>query len=510
MAMNLLALTVFVCAIMVIMIAVYTWQLRTTNGSRVFSILMLSMSIYILAYSFELSSLDLPMMLFWNKVEYLGVLTFPTLYLIFTSRFTRNDAWINKKNLIIIFILPLAFMIIKVFDDSLRWIYSSVEIEETGFIALLYFKKGPLYYLVVAYNLVMVTLSTFLILLKRRNSSPLYIKQTNIILAVSFVLYFFYLVYISGYSLIPELKSLDLNPFAYTLWGGAISYAIFRYKLFDLVPIARETLIETLADGVLVLDDQFRIVDANPRSQAIFGWDSIPMGETITQLKLKTINPSLLKSLEGNNVIEITHEKNGITSEFEVGVSILRNNQQEKVGYLLVLHDITRRKKIEKELSELSLIDELTGLTNRRGFLVLSDQLINFCLRIKKNAVLFFIDMDGLKQINDNLGHAAGDQALMDTSQVLKNSFRSSDIIARIGGDEFTVLAIETADNSTDNILARLDSQRSEFLKKEKREYPLSFSVGTALFQWESPQSIQYLLEQSDQAMYEIKAAKNK
>jgi diguanylate cyclase (GGDEF)-like protein/PAS domain S-box-containing protein len=510
MAMNLLALTVFICAIMVIMIAVYTWQFRATNGSRVFSIFMFSMSLYILAYSFELSSLDLPLMLFCNKVEYIGILTFPTLAMIFTSRFTGNDAWINKKNLILIFLAPTIFMIVKVFDDSLHLIYRSVAINRDGIIPLLSFEKGPLYYLVSALSALMVTISILMIINKRRNSSLLYIRQSNIILVASFIMFFFFLVYISGFSLIPEMKSLDLNPFAYTLWGIAISYAIFRYKLFNLVPIARETLIETMADGVLVLDDQLRVVDANPKAQSIFAWQKIPIGDAVHQLNLNSINPSVLNSLEGNYVTEMQHTKNGVVSIFEVGISILWNNQHEKVGYLLVLHDITRRKKIEKELSELSLIDALTGLTNRRGFMVLSDQLVNFCSRIRKNAVLFFIDMDGLKQINDNLGHATGDQALIDMGLVLKNSFRSSDIIARIGGDEFTVLAIETADNSTENMLARLDSQRKEFLEKQKRDYSLRFSVGTALSHWENPQSIQYLLDQSDQAMYEIKAAKKK
>jgi hypothetical protein len=172
MAMNLLALTVFICAIMVIMIAVYTWQFRATNGSRVFSIFMFSMSLYILAYSFELSSLDLSLMLFWNKVEYIGILTFPTLAMIFTSRFTGNDAWINKKNLILIFLAPTIFMIVKVFDDSLHLIYRSVAINRDGIIPLLSFEKGPLYYLVSALSALMVTISILMIIKKTKFITP--------------------------------------------------------------------------------------------------------------------------------------------------------------------------------------------------------------------------------------------------------------------------------------------------------------------------------------------------
>ena len=508
MTMNLLALLVFIFAIMVILIAVYTWQLRPTNGSRFFSAVMFSMSVYVLAYSFELSSHELPLMLFWNKIEYIGIVSFPTLYLLFTSSFTTNDAWMTKKNLVLLFLLPAVFLIIKFFDNSLHLIYSTAKIEETTLIPLLHFEKGPLYYVVVAYNLTMVTLSTFLLVRKRRHASLLYIKQTNIILAVSYILYLFFLIYLSDFSLIPELKSLDLNPFTYTLWGLAISYAIFRYKLFDLVPIARETLIETLVDGVIVLDDQYRIVDVNPKTHSIFEWKDSPIGESVSKLNLQKIDISMFESLEDNHCFDSQVEKNGKKTEFEVDVSILRDNHQNKIGYLLVMHDITERKVIEKELKELSLNDELTGLSNRRGFFILSEQLFNFCIRIKKNAVLFFIDMDGLKRINDTLGHAAGDQALIDMGKVLKRSFRSSDIIARIGGDEFTILAIETTENSKRSMQNRLESQCVKFMSQQKREYQLSFSIGMAQYEWTNPISLEALLAISDQAMYENKAAK--
>ena len=510
MTMNLFALLVFIFAIMVIMIAIYTWQLRPTNGSRTFSAFMLSMAIYVLAYSFELSSHELSLMLFWNKIEYIGIVSFPTLYMLFAGRFTKTDAWMNKKSIALVFLLPILFLIIKLFDNSLHLIYRTAEIEENSIIPLLQFEKGPLYFVVVAYNLTMVSISTFLLIKKRRYASSLYIKQTNIILAASFVLYFFYLVYLSNISLIPELKSLDLNPFVYTFWGTAISYAIFRYKLFDLVPIARETLIETLADGVIVLDDQYRIVDLNPKTHLIFEWKVDPIGENVNKLNLQKINISMLEPLESNKCIETQIEKNGKTSEFEVNISILRNDQKNKIGYLLVMHDITERKIIEKELQELSLNDELTDLSNRRGFFILSEQLFNFCTRIKKNALLFFIDLDGLKRINDTLGHAAGDQALIDMGIILKRSFRSSDIIARISGDEFTILAIENNENSRNSMQNRLESQCEKFISQQNREYQLSFSIGTAQYDWTNPISLEELLEKSDQAMYENKTAKKK
>ncbi len=508
MAMNLLALIVFICAIMIIVIGLYTWQLRATNGAKTFSAVMLSMAVYILAYSFELSSVTLEMMVFWNKIEYIGIVSFPTFYMVFTSQFTGNTTWMKKKNWLILAILPAVFLLIKLFDGWLHLIYQSVAVNNEGLLPLLSFEKGPVYYLVVAYNLVMVTVATFLLILKRRHASSLYLRQTNIILAVSALIYILYLVYISGYDLFPNLKELDLNPFVYTLWGLAISYAIFRYKLFDLVPVAREALIETLGDGVLVLDEQSRLVDSNPKSHAIFGWSKPPTGMTLEDLGIEFIDPARLKLLEDNLFFETQIEENGRKTDYEVTVSILKNSQEEKIGTLIVLHDITLRKQTEKELHELSLADELSGLINRRGFFVLAEQLCSFCLRTQLNAVLFFIDMDGLKAINDQFGHAIGDQAIQDMGGILKNAFRSSDIVARYGGDEFVLLAIETRQNSKAGMLKRLEAQRSGFNAGEKREYELAFSVGCAQFEWKNPRSLEALIEEADKAMYEMKAEK--
>ncbi len=508
MALNPIALIVFICAIMIIVIAMYALRQGKTEGAKIFALFMISMDIYILGYSFELASLDLTLMLFWNKFQYIGIMTFPTLYFLFANQFSANDKWVNKKNIPFLFIIPAICLGLKFFDDSLHLIYLSSTFDTSGIIPLLSFEKGPVYYITVAYNLVMVTLATFLLIIKRKHASSLYLRQTNIILAVSIILYALFLFYLSGISIFPKLAHLDLNPFVYSLWGFAISYAILRYKLFDLVPIARDALIEILGDGVLVLDDKFRLVDSNPKAQAIFGWKKTPEGLVIDQLEIKLIDKSLFQTINDDFRFEKQIIQNNNKIDFEITVSLLHNKDLFIVGYLLVMHDITNRKKVEQELQELSLVDDLTGLINRRGFFVLSEQLRSFCLRMKMNAVLFFFDMDNLKQINDQFGHAAGDQAIKDMGTILKKSFRSSDIIARYGGDEFVVFAIETAEYSLKTMSERLKDQQMKISSEIQRNNPLSFSAGTTLYEWENPLPMEKLIEQSDSAMYIEKQSK--
>jgi diguanylate cyclase (GGDEF)-like protein len=354
----------------------------------------------------------------------------------------------------------------------------------------------------------MVSLGNYLLLQKWRFGSSLYRCQTTVMLSAALIIYVMYGFYLSGITILPSLKHLDWNPFVYSLWGLAAAVAIFRYRLFDLSPIARDAVIERLSDGVMVLDTQKRLVDANPEAQKLFGWQKPPMGQFDDKLMNNWINRVCLGAEAGSSKTETQFTRDGVNSYYESTTSILEDKHGHSIGYLVVIHDITRRKEIEKELQELSLVDDLTGLTNRRGFKILANQLINMAHRMRMDATLIYIDMDQLKWINDNLGHAIGDQALIDTGQILKNAFRSSDIIARVGGDEFVTLAIESAESPSDVMMMRLLQQLDSHNARLDQPYVLSLSIGTAHYEWKRPRTLEDLLDEADKAMYADKQAK--
>ena len=161
----------------------------------------------------------------------------------------------------------------------------------------------------------------------------------------------------------------------------------------------------------------------------------------------------------------------------------------------------TKQYMVQTELSHLALMDELTGLYNRRGFLALADRQLRLARRSDRSLLLFFIDLDGLKQINDVFGHTEGDAALVWTAETLEATFRDSDVIARMGGDEFAALAIEASGDSEFSIRERL----TEYLSSASRDYKLSVSLGTARFDPWNPVSIRELIAAADRAMYEQK-----
>jgi diguanylate cyclase (GGDEF)-like protein len=177
--------------------------------------------------------------------------------------------------------------------------------------------------------------------------------------------------------------------------------------------------------------------------------------------------------------------------------------------FIIRFDKMMQEHRAEEALLVLSLTDELTGLYNRRRFFVLTEQYLKVALRTKKRLLLLFIDMDDLKWINDHYGHNDGDQALKDFAKILKETFRESDIIARIGGDEFVVLFVSTDENS-EILAARLHENLKDYNNQGTRRYPLSISVGTAQFDPDNPISVDQLLSKADASMYVQKRKKAK
>ncbi len=264
-------------------------------------------------------------------------------------------------------------------------------------------------------------------------------------------------------------------------------------------------------DGMAIIDHTGVCIYLNDAYAKIFGhadptrligasWEMFYFEEELARMK-EQIMPAVWR--DGSWRGEAMGQKlNGGTFPLEISISSVDGG-----GLVQVVRDITERKNLEETLRNSSLKDDLTGLFNRRGLLKQAAPYFDFARRQKEKLLLLFIDLDGMKKINDEFGHNEGDNALIQTAAILNHTFRSSDIIARLGGDEFTVLVTDL-NASKEDAIARLNENLRAYNASEARSHKLSFSIGVATLEPERMACFEELLEQADQAMYEQKRMK--
>ncbi|MHB8137425.1 MAG: sensor domain-containing diguanylate cyclase [Smithellaceae bacterium] len=272
-------------------------------------------------------------------------------------------------------------------------------------------------------------------------------------------------------------------------------------------------LTETAHDAIVTIDMKGIITYANPAAKALAA------GIAVVGMALKDFLPpdsvdhykdtfELLSSGFSETLSyesKIMKPNSDYPLYFDVKSSTLWNHG-EPSGVLFVARDATERKRTEEEIRTMAIIDTLTGLYNRRGFITLAEQQMKTAVRDSKKLLLFFIDLDGLKFINDTWGHEEGDHALKRTSIILKQTFRDSDIISRLGGDEFVALVFDSPD-LPEVILKRIECRADE----ENASNPscqISMSIGVAEYDSSLPCSIHELIYQADQLMYNQKKQK--
>jgi diguanylate cyclase (GGDEF)-like protein len=166
------------------------------------------------------------------------------------------------------------------------------------------------------------------------------------------------------------------------------------------------------------------------------------------------------------------------------------------------------RHRLFSALRSLSLIDDLTGLYNRRGFSDLGEQYLKLARRSGRGVTMVYLDLDRFKTINDSLGHHVGDRALIKVADILRATFRRSDIIARLGGDEFGVLALEAADESSESLVERLRERVVDFNESSPEPYQLAVSIGMAHHDDDPRVRLEDMVAEADSAMYREKHGK--
>lgn len=297
------------------------------------------------------------------------------------------------------------------------------------------------------------------------------------------------------------------------LSAGTVVWLLMRQRADRPAPATAEPapraddrvgrVLERIGDAFLTFDPAWRLDYANPEAMRLLG--------TVF---------SRMASADGVPSDEDRHRQfRVIVQEYETGEMagarvvldrwLATHSHPSVEGVAFYLHDNTERRTQEERARAASLVDDLTGLYNRRGFLTLAEQHLKLAERAGRNVLLIFADLDDFKDINDRYGHQEGDRALADTARVIRHVFRDSDIVARLGGDEFVILALETSDLSGDILSRRLREALASKNHDAERAYALTLSVGVARYNPRNPAPIADLLARADALMYEHKREKD-
>ena len=283
-------------------------------------------------------------------------------------------------------------------------------------------------------------------------------------------------------------------------------------------------LTENTSDLVRLLDVSGRVVYVSPSVERLLGYGvqefmALPAKALMHPDELATAGQILADVAAGAVSSGVStyrlRNKAGEYRFFEVRWSTQRDENGVPDSIHTTGHDVTERKRAEELLAEqaeklrsLSLRDELTKLYNRRGFMEVAGQAHAQATRDGRAAALIFVDLNGMKRINDELGHDAGDNALVDTAAVLVKALRESDVIARLGGDEFAAFAIDFTAGDLASLRSRVRDLADKTTTANDRPYRLSMSVGGAFSDTGTRKTLAELLEVADAAMYEQKRAR--
>jgi diguanylate cyclase (GGDEF)-like protein/PAS domain S-box-containing protein len=272
------------------------------------------------------------------------------------------------------------------------------------------------------------------------------------------------------------------------------------------------SLVHSTEDSIYLVDRDYRYLFMNERHIARMGFSGDEyLGRSFEEFhSLENTKWFIEKAGEvfsTGKSVQHEHVSTNHDGCFLLTLSPVKKPDGAIVAVTVISKDISRIKGMEAKLRTLSLTDELTGLYNRRGFFTVGEQLLKQSRRQKTGIFVVYVDVDHLKEINDKWGHREGDIALIHAADVLRGTFRESDIIARIGGDEFVVLAMETAKTGAEKLEKRLQSILDTYNVKNPR-YELSLSSGIAYCAPECLCSVDELLIQGDQLMYEQKKSK--
>lgn len=338
----------FISALLASSIVVIPWKRRAVPGAIALTIMGLAAAVWSLGYALELSSAQSPLGLFWARMQYLGIVAVPVAWLVFALQYTGNGHQITRRTVALMLVMPLLTVALVWTNDFHKLVWPNVSLSTSGPFPILDFDHGPGFWLYNLFSHICLLLGAILLFRPYIRPSQIFRRQTLALVVGIAVPWLGNAIYVLNLSPWP---GLDLTPFAITIAVLSIALGIVRFQFLALVPIARHSVIEGMSEGVIVLDDQNRLVDINPAALQSLGRPAeAVMGQPITQVLAE--QPLILERYRGvfNTMDELLIEHDSERRFFDVRISPLYDRRRRVRGRLIVWRDISERKRMEEDL----------------------------------------------------------------------------------------------------------------------------------------------------------------
>lgn len=475
--------------------AVWVWRRRGAEGRISLSLLLMAAAIWCASYALELGTTGRTSREVWGDCQYIGTTLLPPAWLAFVLEYTGRRKQLSRKLLAALAVEPLAVFILLIIPAT----HDLMRSFPPGPVPLIpEVRLGPAYWVHFAYTNALVAVAAVLLVGRLLRVSSLYRRQSLTLAAAVAIPLFANVASSFGLHL---ARRYDPTPIAVSLSGLVLVWGVFRYRLLDLLPVARTVAFDRFDDPVLVVDAYCRVVDRNKAAAHVFGGGAA-VGASVRGLLQEQV--ALLDATSAGAEIRLGHGPQA--REYELIVSPLGDDHGRQAGQLVHLRDITARKRAEQRLRWLADYDQLTMLPNRRLLTDRLDQAIVRARRARGRCALLVIDMDRFKLINDSLGHQAGDEVLAQVGDRLRAGGRDEDTAARLGGDEFALLLPEVATTDDASLVAtRVLTSLAEPMQCGARQLIVTASVGVAVWP-DDGSDTQQLFSRADAAMYRAKA----
>ncbi len=494
------------------------WNNRRDPVGRWFATTLIALTVWAVGYCFEIMSLDVQGKIFFANIEFLGVATVSVCWWEMIRRYL--DLGKIPRMITAVLWLVAGATIIMAFTNPghlFRGVPSIISGEAP--FPILHADYGAWYTWVLLPETALLNAAVLFLLARATIQAKRFYRR-------QFALLFFALLvpllgsgfYVLGFSV---WKDYNLTVALSGLSGLLMGVGLFRWRLFSIIPLAHDRVIENLTDGVLVVDREERILELNGSAERIIG---LRRNDVFGRAAGEVLAPypvllEVLATPDGDPVgaasrrdMVIKHD--GIARYFALSSSRVTSHRGEPLGATVIMHDMTERVRLFEQARELANKDDLTGLPNRRHFFEQTTKEIDRAHRYRKPVSLLLFDIDHFKQVNDAHGHRAGDRLLRDLAQACRRELRSSDVIGRVGGEEFAVLLPETdldvAMEAADRLREAVESLRVVSDQDDRNDgVSVTISVGVAQLQvgsFGNSETLDSVYERADRALYRAKA----